>query len=338
MANVEVTIPNLVPGKRYRMVVEPLNGSAVGPSIEFKVPPAARLLSTYKPNYQTIVENYPQTGGDIIGYKDVISDPPPYTVSGTTSFASAIESFRGNGSNYIIVIRPGYSVPGAGQGFRVSGISTGSTPFYYDWLNYYAYSVSGRTVYASASLGNTSGYPSHWRTQGGRPFGDLGVRYSGTTYWTGPYSYVVDPPPEVVRRDPVYSTIVPAYTLTHVDIKAPTELLSSLSNSETVVDIPIFMYKKSGQYYYLNDTLVNGTKIGSTLNPPSLPSKPSAIAMKQRNSNVNLDVSNRDYRFTVARYQFSGGSWSGQWLQTDSLFSSNQVVENVVLSQSAVAE
>jgi len=338
VANVEVTIPNLVPGKRYRMVVEPLNGNAVGPSIEFKVPPAPRLLSTYKPTYQTIVENYPQTGGDIIGYKDVVEDPAPYTVSGTTSFASAIESFRGNGSNYIIVIRPGFNVPGAGQGFRVSGISTGSTPFYYDWLNYYAYSVSGRTVYASATLGNTSGYPSHWRTQGGRPFGDLGVRYSGTTYWTGPYSYVVDPPPFVVRRDPIYSTIVPAYTLTHVDVKVPTEILSSLANSENIVDIPIFMYKKSGIYYYLNDTTVNGTIIGGKLSPPSLLSKPTTIPMKQRNNSVNLDVSNRDYRFTIARYTYTNGSWFGKWLQPNSSFNSIQRIENVILSQSAVTE
>jgi hypothetical protein len=338
VSNVEVTIPNLVPGKRYRMVVEPLSGNAIGPSIEFKVPPAPRLLSTYRPTYQTITENYPQTGGDIIGYKDVISDPPAYTVSGTTSFASSIESFRGNGSNYIIIIRPGYSVPGAGQGFRVSGISFGSAPYYYDWLNFYAYSVSGRTVYASASLGNTTGYPSHWRTQGGRPFGDLGVKYSGTAYWTGAYSYVVDPDPFVVSKDPVYSTIVPAYTLNHVDVKIPTEIVSSLANSQTVVDVPVFMYKKSGQYYYLNDTLINSTKISGTLNPPSLGSKPTTTVMKQRNSNVNLDVSNRDYRFTVARYEYSSGSWSGRWIQKESLFDSNQIIENVILSQSAVSE
>ena len=54
MPNVELRIPGLVPGKRYRMVVETTTESVVGPSIEFTVPSSPRLISTYTPTYKKV--------------------------------------------------------------------------------------------------------------------------------------------------------------------------------------------------------------------------------------------------------------------------------------------
>lgn len=340
MPNVEVTIPNLVPGKRYRMVIEPNNNQAVGPSIEFKVPNAPRLISTYRPTYRVLTTSYPATGGEIIGYTDVYGDdPPPYTTSSTTDYSAKIDTstFRASSGWYKMNVTAGYSMPGVGQEFYVSGASGGSSPYYYDWLKYTVSSVSSRTVYATAVPNNTTKWSSSWKNQNGKPFGDIATTVGSkavTISWSVTTSSVVDPSAPFIRKDPIYSAVVPGYTVSDVELTLPPEINSYLTNTTNIVDVPIFLYIKNGTYYYFNDIDLNSTKSGGVLYPPTLSSKPSPVPLTAKNRNVNADVSNRDYRFTIARYENNGSSWSGYWLQTDSLFVSEQNPNKIILSQS----
>lgn len=344
MPTSQIRIPDLVPGKRYRMVVSTNDTSETAPSIEFVVPTSPRLLSTYTPTCTVTTINYPQTGGDIIGYVDVYGpDPAPYTVSTSTPYSGTTKggTFRNGDStytNYKMTIASG-SVPSKGQTFSITGASTGSAPYYYDWLVYTVTSVSGQVVYATAVLGKTTSYSAKWLGQKGNPFTDIATTVGSkapTLSWSITTSETIDPSAPYLRTDPIYSAIVPASSETYVDLNIPIEISYSLANYDTVVDIPIFMYKKNGQYYYFDDTLVNDSKVGGILNPQTLSSKPSPIPMKKRNEKVNSDASNRDYRFTIARYTFTGTSWTGKWLQTEDRFINTQVIEDVIMSQSAV--
>lgn len=350
MANAEIKIPNLTPGKRYRMVIETTNsagqvnvGTTSMPSIEFNVPASPRLLSTYRPTYRVFTTNYPATGGEITGYTDVYGeDPPPYVSSTTTNYSAAISTstFRSSDGWYKMTVANGHSVPSAGQSFRVSGASFGAAPYYYDWLNYSVSRVSGNTVYATATLGDTTNYPKSWKSQNGKPFSDIAKTVGSravTISWSVTSSTTVDPSAPFIRKDPIYSAIVPAYSISDVELTLPTEVASSLLNTETVVDIPIFAYIKSGVYYYFNDVTMNSTKVGGILRPPAISSKPTTIPLSAKNLNANADIVNRDYRFTIARYEYNGTSWNGYWLQSDNTFASEQSPNKIIYSQSGVS-
>lgn len=348
MPNTEIRMPNLTPGKRYRMVISAntnVNGVVTAasttstPSLEFVVPPSPKLISTYTPTYSvvsvpwststTTTNSYPDTrilagstraAGtatvNITGWKRGTSIYPPYQfyVNSTTNLA-------------------------VGQTFTVYGMSSPAGGDYYDRLLYTIVSISGSTVGATATVPYQwpSGFTTSWKNANGAPLLSLSTT-SNTGTLSSPYpaipaaDYYVTPNPSTYT-----TTTVTTGTYYHIDVSVPSDIKNNLVNTETVFDLPVFFYIKNGAYYNFDDTAMSTTI-------SSLSSKPTTITFTSRNNNVNSDyntstgiVSTRDYRFTVIRYVLQGTSWVGTWLQKDTTYDTvGASLNKLIYSQSAV--
>ena len=333
MANVEVSIPNLVSGQRYRMVVESTtNPSLVGPSIEFVVPPTPRLLSSYQPLYAVTAEPYRTETATTV------------TVPGTTILAGSIQAAANLSKNITGWKRGNNIYPpyqfnvnnvtslNNGQQFTIYNMSQVAGGGYYDRLIYTVVSVSATTVGATAVIPNPtpSGFETSWISAGGAP-----LVSSTTTNNTGTLNFSLPAIP--ATNQTATSTSTPTTTIDegtryHVDVSVPQEISTSLINTSTMFDKPVFFYIKNGSYFYLDNT-------SASAYPPSLASKPSTIPLTQRNPDVASDAetATRDYRFTIARYELTGSSWVGYWLQKNETYETiGPSFSRVIFSQSAV--
>ena len=345
MATVEVSIPNLVSGQRYRMVVESRNNpSLVGPSIEFVVPPTPRFLSTYQPLYNVVAEPWST------------STTVNVTVPGTTIAAGTYQAagpasvniegwYRGNN------IYPPYQFKvndtggiTQGQEFTVYGMSDPAGSDYYDRLIYTVVDAFGSpappgitgvvspTIRATARIPNPvpSGFTTSWKQAAGAPLvAALRTNNTGTLNFNRLAIPATDQP-AISTTKPVTTT--QSGTKYHVDVSAPQEISTFLISDETMFDAVVFFYIKNGVYYYLDDTLMS-------VNPPSYSTKPPTILLTERNANIgeqNESIA-RDYRFTVARYEKQGSSWVGYWMQKDDSYELvGPSLSRVYYSQSAV--
>jgi hypothetical protein len=334
MAKVEVSIPNLVSGQRYRMVVESRNNpSLVGPSIEFVVPPTPRFLSTYQPLYRIVSEPWSTTT------ETTVTIPGETIAAGSIqaggSFSKTITGWK-RGSN----ISPPYqfyvdNVSGLtnGQQFTVNGMSQPAGGDYYDRLIYtVSGNPSGTTVGATAVIPNPvpSGFTTSWKNAKGAP-----LVTSTTTSNNGVLNFSLPSIPatnQTAASTEKTTSTTQSGTKYHVDVSAPQEILTLLISDETMFDAIVFFYIKNGSYYYLNNSPMN-------VNPPSYSTKPSTILLTERNANIgeqNESVA-RDYRFTVARYEKQGSSWVGYWMQKDDSYELiGPSLSRVYYSQSAV--
>jgi hypothetical protein len=359
MPEVEVRIPNLVPGKRYRMIVETTSESVVGPSIEFTVPSSPRLISTYTPKYKRDVVTYvvPGRKWDITVVGQNWSRP----ASTATSIADRM-IIQNEGDVYVFRIISGQPLPPDDQLFTILGASERITtkvntePFYYDWLDYTVTKISSRLVNARGKPNPTKkkdGVGTHvgW---GKAPWNAKktvgGVAYRSTTHWddakfngkgfdaetknkTITLSWRV--PGASGRTADQYGWVPDNKTVTQVNIKVsvPEELQAPnvLINSDNIKHIPVFFYIKGGVFYNVDDNTVMGTT------PRAIPASamPSTIPMSQTNLDVGADV--RDYRFTIATYTKQGSSWVGEWQQVaDTYESVGPSMSRVIYSKSAV--
>jgi len=356
LASAEIKIPNLVPGKRYRMVVETANsaglitvGTTSVPSIEFVVPSANQLLSSYTPIYSVKVDNYPATGGQITGYLPGISTP----VGDTITAYSVAKSKKCNnspiisgGGNYNFRFSNLAGAPPIGQTFSASGMNGTTTSKYYDNLLYTVQSyTSNNNIVAVGRLNGEAGWAGQskktkdrWRDQGGAPFGDLNSTASGTRptiSWTESGITRTANPPIVGAPRPIYAAIVPGYSVTSVTVSVPQSLAleNNFQNGQRVVEIPVFFYIKNGIFYDLNNNVMSGL-------PPSITSVPSAIPrsgvnVNPKNTALN-EISLRSYRFSVARYTQLTGLWSAEWSQTDDAYGSEPLMRDVIYSGQAI--
>jgi hypothetical protein len=334
MAKVEVSIPNLVSGQRYRMVVESRNNpSLVGPSIEFVVPPTPRFLSTYQPLYRIVSEPWSTT-------TETTETIPGATINAGSiqaggSFSKTITGWK-RGNN----ISPPYqfyvndiSGLGNGQTFTVNGMSNPAGGDYYDRLIYtVSGNPSGNTVGATAVIPNPvpSGFTTSWKNARGAP-----LVSSTTTSNNGVLNFSLPAIPatsQTAASTTKTTSTTQSGTKYHVDVSAPQEILTLLISDETMFDAIVFFYIKNGSYYYLNNSPMN-------VDPPSYSTKPSTILLTERNANIgeqNESVA-RDYRFTVARYEKQGSSWVGYWMQKDDSYELiGPSLSRVYYSQSAV--
>lgn len=333
MANVEVNIPNLVSGQRYRMVVESRsNPSLVGPSIEFVVPPTPRLLSSYQPLFNVVSEPYRTETAITV------------TVPGATILAGSIQAAANLSKNITGWKRGNNIYPpyqfyvnnvtslNNGQQFTVNAMSSPAGGDYYDRLIYTVVSVSGTTVGATAAIPSPvpSGFTASWKAAAGAP-----LVASTTTSNNGTLSFSLPAIPatnQTAASTTKPDTVVKEGTLYHVDVSVPQEISTSLVNTSTMFDKPVFFYIKNGSYFYLNNTAV-------TAYPPSLTSKPTTIPLTERNADIGLqaEASARDYRFTIARYELQGSSWVGYWIQKNETYETiGPAFSRVIFSQSAV--
>jgi hypothetical protein len=344
MAKVEVSIPNLVSGQRYRMVVESRNNpSLVGPSIEFVVPPTPRFLSTYQPLYKVVAEPWSTTtsvtevveGATISAGSIQAEGPVSKTITGWK---------RGNNiyPPYLFTVSDIGSVS-IGQTFTVNGMSSPAGGDYYDRLIYTVVTATGRLApgfpsFLPTQIGATatipspvpSGFTTAWKNANGAPLvTNTTTSNNGTLNFTLPAIPATDQKATSTEKT---TTTTQSGTKYHVDISAPQEISTFLISDETMFDAIVFFYIKNGIYYYLNDTVMG-------VNPPSYSTKPSTILLTERNANIGGQQESvaRDYRFTVARYEKQGSSWVGYWMQKDETYETvGPSVSRVIYSQSAV--
>lgn len=357
MPNVELRIPGLVPGKRYRMVVETTTESVVGPSIEFTVPSSPRLISTYTPTYKKVSRpwssSYQSWGITVTGSSWSIA---AQNKTGTIDIMKTTnDSFKYN-FHFTSVDKPA-----VGQVFTISGASdrwttaVNTEPFYYDWLDY--------TVFGVNSLGyvNATGSPNPTKkANGSGTFVGWGkapwnltkkigsVQYYTTTHWddasyngkgfdtstkTRSISASWTIPGSSGSTADTYGwiTVPTSGTYTDIEVSIPGELQTpnALQNSANLKHVPVFFYIKNGVFYNVDDDTVMGTT------PRAISTMPATIPMKQTNLDVGTDV--RDYRFTIATYTKQGSSWVGEWQQVaDEYETVGPSMSRVIYSRSAV--
>ena len=331
MAKKEIVIPNLIPGKRYRMVVEtPITTgqpTLLAPSIEFVVPSAPRLISTYTPTFSVISDPWSTS-------TTTTTTVPGTWVEAGANRAAASYTFNLGGWYYVLnsnvmEFYTNDALTGLGAGmtvtisnfgatydgaFTINGISTpGGTP--YSATN----SLKPRTTqYFSTAISATCSRRSGHQT--------AKTSNNGTIS----YSIPADPATRYQNASTTStSTVVTSGTYYHVDVTVPSEIQKDLLSTDTVKKVPVFFYIQNGQYYYFD-----GSVVGST--PLTLSTTPVA-EMKKRNLNANENVAGRDYRFTIAKYTKTGSNWYGEWEQKlDTYESLGPSFSRVIISQSAV--
>jgi hypothetical protein len=348
--NKTVKLRNLVPGKRYRMVVDVVGSPFLSaPSIEFTVPPSPRLISTYQPTVKIVEEPYTVQIAKEFPVVTTVNIPAKNHAQTITRFGAT------NNSNKYSLRIPGTKPP-IGAVVRISGRSQiwGTTdPLYYDWLDYKVTSINGNEVKCTGTPGyrakhgegsrvkwggapwnkNSGGYrkTQHWDDSGnnGKAFDDPDSTKSGmVAYWyTGPESYRVDGGVEI--------KYVPELRKKYrAEVSLPQEIIDSgIFNSDSkgiYRYLPVFFYIKGGRYYNLDDTEVTSF--------PALPLArsffPNPIPVTQTDFDMGNDTS-RSYVFTIARYKDNTTSWIPTWMQVTNLYEGNPRMQNVVLSQPA---
>ncbi len=271
----EIIIPGLIPGKRYRMVVETEDGSNLAaPSVEFVVPSSPRLLSTYTPTY-SVVKAFHDTEGTYdpppTGGGQIPGTPTP-AVNNNIRFSKFVNK---NATNEYTITSTG-AVPPKDQTFTVSGVSSGSAPYYFNWL-VYTVTSSGKNPFTATGKGQqvyidtltpdgwrvksttskanralvTDGNGVLWSVKNGIGWGDVKTNSNMRMYWTTPagptlFYDEVDP-------DPYPITIPNGGVHYHVDLTVPSEVQAQLAWTDTVKDVPVFFYINNNNFYDFND-------------------------------------------------------------------------------------
>jgi hypothetical protein len=339
-----ITLTGLVPGKRYRMVVETEDGSNLtAPSIEFVVPSSPRLLSTYTPTFSVVK-----------AYHDIIIpvDPPlviggggliPGTGTKTENFDVKLSRFvNTNGTRNYTITSTG-AVPPKDQTFTVSGVSSGSAPYYFNWL-VYTVTSTGKNPFTATAVGQQvyldTLAPNGWRvksstskadralvTDGTGPpgvlwsvrngvgWGDVKTNSNMRMYWTIdgiPAKYYDDDP------EPYDKTVPNGGVHYHVDLTVPIEVQGQLAWTDTVKDVPVFFYINNNTFYDFNDKAfsdpLNSIVNSSNMTPLSLSTSnlnqiytdgAGNRVMTKRNLEVNRYPNTTGTFSTTRSYRFS---------------------------------
>jgi hypothetical protein len=343
------------------MVVETANsagqinvGSTSVPSIEFVVPSANQLLSEYTPTYSVKVDNYPARQG-----AEISRTQQPSIIHPATGYWSAWTTVARNKNcdNTVLTYGSGYKkylfrfpstagAPPVGQDFRVSGMSQNGSD-YYDNLLYTRTNDNpgGGNIVATAKLNGETGWSgqskdtkARWRAKAGQHWGANDLKLTAGTSkpklnWDEPTRSWIDTTPSPTPvPDKVEYAQHPAYSITTVTVSIPQSLKleNNSQNNQRVVEIPVFFYIENGIFKNLDNTVMTGL-------PPSITSVPGAIPRSGVNVNEpNVGVSQRSYRFTVARYTQINGLWEASWSQSDDLYESEKVMRHVICSRQAV--
>jgi hypothetical protein len=342
------------------MVVETANsagqinvGSTSVPSIEFVVPSANQLISEYTPTYSVKVDNYPARQGAEISRtpQPSIVNPSGYWSAWTNVALSKacdgpVSAYGGGTSKYLFKFASTAGAPPVGVDFRVSGMSSGGSD-YYDNLIYTRTSDNpgGGDIVATARIQSANfDFPNQgsttdkrWREQGGKHWGAADLKSTAgsskpTLRWTEQTRSWIDTTTTTPVPDKVVYAQHPAYSITTVTVSVPNSLKleNNVQNNQRVVEIPVFFYIENGIFKNLDNTVMTGL-------PPSITSVPGAIPRSGVNVNEpNVGVSQRSYRFTVARYTQINNLWQASWSQFDDLYESERIMRHVIYSRQAV--
>ena len=357
------------------MVIETANsagnitvGTTSVPSIEFVVPSANQLISTYVPNYRTSVVDYPGTPANSVeinrekqwGVDDPVGYWSDYTNTAKSKKCNDTPTIRASNLTwanwYVFRFLSLDGVPPVGQTFYVSGMGKTSTSWYYDFLQYKCEAhTSNNNIVATAIIVNENSWrrPPHgtstteqgpttrtrWRNQGGKPFPGIETDQAAPTLsWTESTRTWIDPgPTPVALPDKItYADYVAPWSIISVTTSLPASI--NLENNisrdgKRVVEIPVFFYIENGIFKDMNNNVMSGL-------PPAITGVPSAIPRTATNVNpkevTSSQIALRSYRFTTAKYTLIDGLWSAQWSQFDDRYVSEPLMRNVIYSGQAI--
>jgi len=336
VAKKEIVIPNLIPGKRYRMVVETPattgQPTLLAPSIEFVVPSAPRLISTYTPAYRVIPENWSTsttTTETVVGSTVNIGDNQ--SAKSYTHYTTGWTRWK-DWNRYVIYTD---TYP---ESIGQSQLTWNHHDAYYKLLVFNFVSVSYGPYVVTNSDGGKQ-YPAYAITVDAvvQKYGTYGR--TGTAYSSGSssanqnlyYSRPALPTAAYKNADTTKEvTTTTSGTYYHVEVAVPSEIQKDLTSTDNVKKIPVFFYIQNGSYFYFDDSAVGSVPLTLATTP--------VVEMVKRNNYANANVSARDYRFTIAKYTKSGSNWYGEWEQKlDTYESIGPSISRVISSQSAVA-
>lgn len=262
-------LKDLVPGNRYRLVVEAITNTLdpiVLPSIEFVVPPSPELISSYKPIGQKSERRL--TGTKVIP----VSDIPAQTGTFNITHWSATD----NGYNYRFWCNGAdFAKLQTGMKIRMVGGNTGSgisdyedSHAYYDAFDYVVTAKTDSyidTIVSSTVTNMTTGAtraltPNDWCPQaGGHPRHQYSAVGNGSNQRpSGWIRYYTDG--RALRTRTFYPNAAAAqfyipgkpantiteqktYTVWDVNISVPDNFPLYRNEIEGVVDVPLFVYK-----------------------------------------------------------------------------------------------
>lgn len=358
----EIRIPNLTPGKRYRMVIttnSAINGAAVAagstsaPSIEFVVPTSPELLSTYTPTYTVSEVNWSTTSTT-----PIVNVPGTLVLKGSTQAQTTYDYPLGStaaqaglggwnyvkGSwNYIFYSDKALTGLSTNLPLDVNISSFGAT---YDGVYTVTSIVPGTYVVKSQTTGTTQTFTKAiYATSKVRAGGTSSTGTTNTTTSNnGGIKYTIPNIPAADYTTPGTTTggtqVVTNGKDFNVTVTIPQELENSgmlkwnTNISNGVCDVPVFFYIKNGIYYGMNDQVLSATPLNIITMPQSMIK--SGTNLKANLNDTTRDTA-RDYRFTIARYKPNGNIWSGNWLQRSQLFPTVAPnMNNVIFSKTAV--
>jgi hypothetical protein len=263
-------LKDLIPGNRYRLVVEALTNTLdpiVLPSIEFVVPPSPELISSYTPVGQ-------KTERRLAGTKVTPTTAVP---AETGTFNITKWSATDNGYNYRFYCNGGdYAKLKTGMKIRMVGGSTSSgISDYEDDHSYYDafdYTVTAKTstyidtVVSSTVTNMTTGAsralaPTDWCTQisGGHPRHQYSAIGSGSNQRpSGWIRFYTDGRALKTRNEQPNTAVaqfyipgIPANTISEqktysvwdVNISVPENFPLYRNEAEGVIDLPLFVYR-----------------------------------------------------------------------------------------------
>jgi hypothetical protein len=280
MADKKGYLKNLVPGNRYRMVVEAVTNTLEPialPSIEFVVPPSPELISAYTPVGR-------KTDRRLTGIKETTTDA---INSRTGSFNITHWSATDNGYAYRFWCNGGnYNELQTGMKIRMNGGNTSSGISDYEdnhaYYDIFDYVVTGKTstyidTVVSSTVTNMSDgssravTPSDWCPQaGGHPRHQYSATGTSSTKRPSDWiRYYLDGRCLKTRsyqpNTAVASFFIPGipantiktqktYTVWDVNVSIPENFPLYQNVAEGVVDVPLFVYKNMNtQTWHLMD-------------------------------------------------------------------------------------
>jgi hypothetical protein len=357
----EIRIPNLTPGKRYRMVIttnSAINGAAVAagstsaPSIEFVVPTSPELLSTYTPTYTVTPYNWK--------HETIIAatTTPGTTIAKGSQQAQTTYTYNYNGSLSTPALRKATGLGGWSRTkdqlsytFYTDVALTGLTDNLPLDVNISLFGPTFDGVYTVTGVTNGS-FTVVNDAKVKQTFSKAITTTSkvrraektDTTSNNGNISYTIPNKPAEDQTSPGVTTGPTKTYEDRTDHNVTVTLPQELENSgmlkwnnnirDGVCDVPVFFYIKNGIYYGMDDQVLSAT-------PLNIITMPQSMIKSAQNLRANIDGTRRDtardYRFTIARYKPSGSIWTGYWLQRSQLFPTVAPnMNNVIFSKTAV--
>jgi hypothetical protein len=341
----------LIPGKRYRMVLEAQvqGGNRVSsPSFEFTVPNAPEPLTNYIPTVVKSGGTARSSSTEVVTVEGREAYTATYTITSIDKPAKKSNNFRLYGSppttpsGIIKVSNWSFGDHRYYDGLKLTVSGTG--PGYVDVVSSAPTSIGGFTggfntidfsqFCHSEHFDKAKAKKKKWDYWGDFNFGSQDQENNWTPsngrQVTGSY-YV----PAVARQTRI--DVSNWNDATNITMSLPNNIIPTLSYQEQRLDavrhVPLFAYKVGGIWKRLDQTAATLTT--TPIRYDSVSQMPSQLPTSAVQNEINVSEV-RQYAFTIVTYTYDGEYWNGDWYQTKigyNSFSELGNLDNVVWSQ-----